>query len=189
MTNKFEISEAEYEAQAAAVTVAVWEIWANKGLGLNDDDRYQTGQSATDAVANSYTLGISLADWQARAGSVDRQSLIVPLARPVTGRAFCCWRLHMLISHVLNAYEADRARIVSEPRHLIYTTRATRRHLGHLPAAAFMQEVADNFVRLRLAEGATNPTSRRDLTALMSALRLAARRDEIPPPAQNHAAT
>jgi hypothetical protein len=57
----------DFDMQFDAVVTAVWEIWTKNGLGLDDDDRAETGKSVRDAVTNAYTDGVSLADWQARA--------------------------------------------------------------------------------------------------------------------------
>jgi hypothetical protein len=54
---------ATYEQRLDAVTTAAWETWTKNGLGLDDDEREQTGKSVRDAAANEYVDDISDKDW------------------------------------------------------------------------------------------------------------------------------
>ncbi|MDO5648834.1 site-specific integrase [Paracoccus sp. (in: a-proteobacteria)] len=88
----------------------------------------------------------------------------------------------LTVNQALDAYEAARRLTVAEPGNIKYITRAARRILGDVLARDVTQAVIDQFVSRRQAEGAGLQTARRDLTAVMSALRMANRRGEIPAP-------
>jgi hypothetical protein len=49
--------DAYFDLHYDRVCTAVWETWTKNGLGLDDDDCYQTMQSVRDAVTNAYVAG------------------------------------------------------------------------------------------------------------------------------------
>lgn len=58
---------ADFDRHYDAAVIAVFEVWTKNGLGLDFEEREQYIKSAQDALTNSYTDGITLADWQAEA--------------------------------------------------------------------------------------------------------------------------
>jgi hypothetical protein len=58
---------ADFDRHYDAAVIAVLEAWTKNGLGLDFEEREQHIKSAQDAVTNSYSDGITLADWQAEA--------------------------------------------------------------------------------------------------------------------------
>ena len=61
------MTEAQFETTRDQISLNVWEIWTQNGLGLDVEDIEQTNKSAADAVTNTWQDGISSADWQAAA--------------------------------------------------------------------------------------------------------------------------
>jgi hypothetical protein len=49
--------DAYFDLHYDRVCTAVWETWTKNGLGLDEDDCYQTMQSVRDAVTNAYVAG------------------------------------------------------------------------------------------------------------------------------------
>lgn len=60
-------SEQQYEAEAEAIALAIWEISTGNGQRLDRDVWDSHMQNCHAAVANTYVDGISGTDWQAAA--------------------------------------------------------------------------------------------------------------------------
>lgn len=58
---------ADFGRHYDAAVIAVFKAWTKNGLGLDFEEREQHIKSAQDALANSYTDGITLADWKTEA--------------------------------------------------------------------------------------------------------------------------
>lgn len=60
-------TEQQYEADAAAIAINIWEISTGNGRDLPEDMHHSHAVNCEAAVANAYIDGISVADWQAAA--------------------------------------------------------------------------------------------------------------------------
>jgi hypothetical protein len=56
-----------YDEMFDRLRPAVWEVWTQNGLHLDDDDKVQTAKSVDDALTNAYQEDMSLEEWQAAA--------------------------------------------------------------------------------------------------------------------------
>jgi hypothetical protein len=53
----------DYETRRDMIVTHAWETWTKNGLGLDDEDRWQTTKSVQDAVNNAYTDDITDSAW------------------------------------------------------------------------------------------------------------------------------
>ena len=58
-----DVTEHQYEMNAAAIATAIWEISTGNGRDLDRDDWGSHMQNCHAAVANSFTDGITQAAW------------------------------------------------------------------------------------------------------------------------------
>lgn len=52
-----------WETRHETIAMRAWEIWTKNGLGMNEDDRYQTERHAQDASNDAYLDDMTDQQW------------------------------------------------------------------------------------------------------------------------------